>query len=44
MARSQVSGLKALEKEKQRLTKVDADLELDKLTLMESLDLLKPKI
>ena len=34
---------KALEKENQRLKKIVADLELDKLILKESLDFLKPK-
>jgi len=43
MARSQLSELKALEKENQRLKKIVADLELDKLILKESLDFLKPK-
>lgn len=43
MARSQLSELKALEKENQRLKKIVADLELDKLILKESLAFLKPK-
>lgn len=43
MARSQLSEFKALEKENQRLKKIVADLELDKLILKESLDFLKPK-
>ena len=43
MARSQLSVMKALEKENQRLKKIVADLELDKLILKESLDFLKPK-
>lgn len=43
MGRSQLSELKALEKENQRLKKILADLELDKLILRESLDFLKPK-
>ena len=43
MGRSQLSELKALEKENQRLKKIVADLELDKLILRESLDFLKPK-
>jgi putative transposase len=43
MARSQLSEIKALEKENQRLKKIVADLELDKLILKESLDFLKPK-
>ena len=36
MARSQLSELKALEKENQRLKKIVADLELDKLILKEA--------
>ena len=44
MARSQLAELKALEKENQRLKKIVADLEIDKLILKESLDFLKPKI
>jgi hypothetical protein len=44
MARSQLSELKSLEKENQRLKKIVGDLELDKLILKESLDFLKPKI
>ncbi len=44
MARSQLSELRALEKENQWLKKIVADLELDKLMLKESLDFLKPKI
>jgi putative transposase len=44
MARSQLSELRALEKENQGLQKIVADLELDKLILKESLDFLKPKI
>ena len=43
MGRSQLAELKALEKENQRLKKIVADLELDKLILKESLDFLKPK-
>ena len=43
MARSQLSEMRALEKENQRLKKIVADLELDKLILKESLDCLKPK-
>ena len=43
MGRSQLAELKALEKENQRLKKIVADLELDKLILRESLDFLKPK-
>ena len=43
MGRSQLAELKALEKENQRLKKIVADLELDKLILKESLDFLKLK-
>jgi len=43
MGKSQLSELKALEKENQRLKKIVADLELDKLILKESLDFLKPR-
>jgi len=43
MGRSQLAELKALEKENQRLKKIVAELELDKLILKESLDFLKPK-
>ena len=43
MGRSQLSELKALEKENSRLKKIVADLELDKLILKESLDYLKPR-
>lgn len=42
MGRSQLSQLKALGRENQRLKKIVADLELDKLILKESLDFLKP--
>ena len=38
MGRSQLAELKAVEKENQRLKKIVADLELDKLILKESLD------
>lgn len=44
MGRSQLQELKSLEKENQRLKKIVADLELDKLILKESLDFLKPKV
>lgn len=44
MGRSQLSELKALQKENDRLKKIVADLELDKLILKESLDFLKPKV
>ena len=43
MAQSQLSELKALEKQNQRLKKIVADLGLDKLILKESLESLKPK-
>lgn len=43
MSRSQLSEMKALEKENQRLKKIVAELELDKLILKESLDFLKPR-
>ena len=43
MARPQLTELKTLEKENQRLKRIVADLELDKLILKESLDFLKPK-
>jgi len=43
MGRSQLSEMKALEKENQRLKRIVAELELDKLILKESLDFLKPK-
>ena len=43
MGRSQLSELKALEKENGRLKKIVAELELDKLILKESLNFLKPR-
>ena len=43
MGRSQLSALKALEKENCRLRKIVAELEPDKLIRKESLDFLKPK-
>jgi transposase-like protein len=43
MGRSQLTELKVLQKENQRLKKIVAELELDKLILRESLDFLKPK-
>lgn len=43
MARPQLSEVKALKKENERLKKIVADLQLDKLILKESLDHLKPK-
>ena len=42
MGRSQQSEMKSLEKENARLRKIVAELELDKLTLKESLNHLKP--
>lgn len=44
MARPQLSEIKALKKENERLKKIVADLQLDKLILKESLDYLKPKV
>jgi putative transposase len=44
VGKSPLSELKALEKENQRLKKIVADLELDKLILKESLNFIKPKI
>lgn len=44
MARSQLSEMKSLEKQNQRLKKIVADPELDKLILKESLDFWKPKV
>ena len=41
--RPQLAELKALQRENQRLKKIVADLELDKLILKESLDFLKPR-
>ena len=43
MGRSQLSEMRALQKENERLKKIVADLQLDKLILKESLDHLKPK-
>ena len=43
MARSQLSEMKALEKENTRLKKIVAELELDKLILKESIDFLEPR-
>ena len=43
MVKSQLSEMKALEKENKRLKKIVAELELDKLILKESLDFLKPR-
>jgi transposase-like protein len=44
MGRSQLSKMKSLQKENDRLKKIVAELELDKLILKESLDFLKPKV
>lgn len=41
MAKSQLQGMKSLEKENARLKRIVADLELDKLILKETLDYLK---
>ena len=43
MGRSKLTEFKALEKENQRLKRILAELELDKLILKESLDYLKPR-
>jgi len=43
MGRSQLSEIKSLQNENERLKKIGTDLELDKLILKESLDFLKPK-
>lgn len=43
MGRSQLSEFKSLEKENNRLKKIVAELELDKLILKEGLDFLKPR-
>ena len=43
MGKSQLSEMKSLQKENERLKKIVAELELDKLILKESLDYLKPK-
>ena len=43
MGRGKLSEMKALQKENDRLKKILAELELDKLILKESLDFLKPK-
>lgn len=43
MGRSQLSQMRSLEKENQRLKRIVAELELDKMILKESLDFLKPK-
>ena len=43
MGKSQFAELRVLQKENERLKKIVATLELDKLILKESLDFLKPK-
>jgi transposase-like protein len=43
MGKSQLSEMKSLQKENDRLKKIVAELELDKLILKESLDYLKPR-
>ena len=43
MSRSDLAEKKALEKENQRLKKIIAELELDKLILKETVDFLKPR-
>ena len=42
LSRSQVSEMKSLKKENERLKRIVADLQLDKLLLKDSLDHLKP--
>ena len=44
MSRPQLSEMKSLQKENDRLKKIVAELELDKLILKESLDFLKPTV
>lgn len=44
VSRSHLSELKSLQKENERLKKIVADLELDKLILKESVYFLKPKV
>ena len=43
IGRSQLSEMRALRKENERLKKILTELQLDKLILKESLDYLKPK-
>jgi len=43
MGQSQLHEFKIMEKENSRLKNIVAELELDKLILKESLDILKPK-
>ncbi|WP_299548944.1 transposase [uncultured Tateyamaria sp.] len=44
MGRSEMANLKALQKENDRLKKIVAELELDKLIPKKSLDCLKPRV
>ena len=44
MGRFHLSKMKSLQKEIDRLERIVAELELDKLILKESLDFLKPKV
>ncbi|WP_420818648.1 transposase, partial [Paramylibacter kogurei] len=44
VGRPQLSEMKAIKKENERLKKIVAELQLDKLILKESLDYLKPKV
>ena len=44
MGRSEMANIKALQKENDRLKRIVAELELDKLILKESLDYLKPRV
>jgi len=43
MGRSQLSDMRALRKENERLKKILTELQLDKLILKDSLDYIKPK-
>ena len=43
MGRSEMANLKILQKENDRLKRIVAELELDKLILKESLEFLKPR-
>ena len=43
MGRSQLSKMRALREENERLKRILTELQLDKLILKESLDYLKPK-
>jgi len=44
MGRSEMANMRALQKENDRLKRIVAELELEKLILKESLDYLKPKV